>query len=100
MPKARRKVPGMTGAKEGKRVVTLRIRLTPQEYGFAEHYGAEFCNGTAHDYLRMLLRDAFAGRMQWEREIKAQIKAEAEAGSRPPAPDDASYPDLDDEIPF
>lgn len=96
-----RKMRVMTGAKAEKRVVTLRIRLTPQEYGFAEHYGAEFCNGTATDYLRMLLRDALADRIQWEREIKARLKAEAEAGGpRPPAPEDASYPDLDDEIPF
>jgi hypothetical protein len=100
MPKAGRKAPGTTGAKEGKRVVTLRIRLTPEEYGFAEFYGAELCNGTARDYLRMLLTQALSSRMQWEAEIKAQLKAEEEAGGpRPPAPESA-YPDLDDEIPF
>lgn len=85
---AKRKAPGMTGAKEEKRVVTLRIRLTPEEYGFAEFYGAEFFNGTARDYLRMLLTQALSGRMQWEREIKAQLKAEEAAGGpRPPTPE-------------
>ena len=89
----------MTRDTEGKKLVALRIQLTPEEYDFAEFYGQEFCNGSPRDYLRMLLSQALAKEMEWERQVKARLKEE-EANGRQPAPESSPYPDLDDEIPF
>jgi len=89
----------MTRDTEGKKLVGLRIWLTPEEFDFAEFYGQEFCNGSPRDYLRMLLSQALAKEMQWERQVKARLKEE-EANGRPQAPESSPYPDFDDEIPF
>lgn len=95
-----RKMRVMTGAKGGKRVVTLRIRLTPEEYDFARFYGEEFSYGNAHDYLRVLLLQALAGEMQEERNIKARMTAHAGETDESHPPEGNSSFNLDDDIPF
>lgn len=90
----------MTRDNDRTKAVSLRLRLTPEEYDFARFYGEEFSYGTAHDYLRVLLLQALAGEMQEERNIKARMAAQGGEtdGSHPP--EGFSSLNLDDEIPF
>lgn len=85
---------------ERTKIVGLRIKLTPEEYRFAEFYGQELCNGSPRDYLRMVLLQALSRAMQHEREIKARIDAEKADASGAPLRQTSSLLDLDDEIPF
>lgn len=85
---------------DAKKIVVLRVSLTPEDYGFAEHYGQELSYGGARGFLRALLLHALAGERRWARERVARLKAEEAEGPRPPAPESSPYPDLDDEIPF
>lgn len=83
------------------KLVGLRIKLTPEEFRFAEFYGQELCNGSPRDYLRMVLLQALSREMQREREIKARIKAEQELEANASPPPGRSWSlTLDDEIPF
>lgn len=90
----------MTDDTERTKLVGLRIRLTPEEYRFAEFYGKEFSYGHARDYLRALLRDALAREMRQERELKARLKAEEGEMDSSQPPEGSFSLHLDDEIPF
>ena len=89
----------MTTENDGKKLVGLRVWITPEDYDFAEHYGQELSYGGARGFLRALLLHALAGERKWARERVAQLKAEEAERLRSPAPE-SSYPDFDDEIPF
>lgn len=92
----------MTTDNDGKKLVGLRVRLTPEDYDFAEHYGQELSYGGARGFLRALLLHALAGERKWARERVAQLKAEEAERLRSPAqePSCPAYPDFDEDLPF